>query len=189
MNRIFNIILIAAVFILISTSANAAKISTINFDDIPNNSDGWGFISDGYGGLNWENMGWVNQNYWGLYKAKTGINSAYNDNGLPASISALTGSYFNFDSAYLRSIYNNNTILNLIAYRNGNEVENTKIELSTNYTKYDFNYKNIDKITFITNTRDVNIDNISASPAPEASSILLGIMGLGGLFGIKTRKQ
>jgi len=182
-------ILLSAIVVL---SASQAKAETIKFEDIHPNSSGWGYIEDGYEGLLWDNMAWVDKNSWSLYKAKTGHNSAYNDEGLPAAILSPDGTVFDFLGAYLRSIYNDNNYLTVTAYKNGSIFDEQKFLLSTNYQYKTFNYTGIEKITFSTTSRDMNIDSIDINeptPVPEPSSMILGLMGLGSLIGLRRKNN
>lgn len=126
----------------------SAQAATLSFDDLPGNE---GAISNGYGGLNWENFYYINSaDYWpgAGYKTGTvsGINTTYNGWGNSATISINSGT-FDFNSAYLTGVWNNGLIIKLDGLLGGVQKYSQTVIVDTSAPiKFDFHFLEINSL-------------------------------------------
>lgn len=184
-----------------STVLTLAQTEVLTFDNLPAPlSNGNSLVPNGYGGLQWQNFGYLNVGNFtaspaGYNNANvSGTNVAFNANSGSAQIS---GTVFNLNSAYLTG-----------AWRDGLQVEvegfvGTTLTYDNTYTVntsgpdlINFNYLGVDQVIFNSSggtldpayhdpvlhalTEEFAMDNLSITmPAPEPSTIaLLGLAGL-----------
>ncbi len=182
------IILVAIVFI---GFAQDAKSIVLTFDDIGSPPAGWGLVPDGYGGLDWDNMGYVNKKRWRAYTSVSGNYSAYNDNGQPAYITGNSqNSHFNLNSLYAGTLRKNTTVT-VKGYRDNNLIyeDSYTFKKRKKMEFFELGYQNVDYLEFQSSKRDLMIDNMDVTPVPEQTTLALGIMGIAGLFGVKRKRK
>ena len=206
MKKIFVILFAIAMFFNVN---NASKATTLTFDAISGVTGGT-WLSN-YGGFNWSNMGVVSGPYYaGLYVGVANLAAADGHTNVavnwyytygPATISSPDN--FTFNSADFgatisswSTLHNNN--IEVQGFENGILVPgDDKIFAANDQTPtlVTFNWQNINELAIDTspNGNQFTMDNftynepVNPSPTPEPSSMLLGLMSLGGLW-IKRRK-
>ncbi|MCX7726134.1 MAG: hypothetical protein N2053_04725 [Chitinispirillaceae bacterium] len=143
-------------------------------------------IGDGYHGFNWDQFGVCNgKNFAPGSGYENGIVSGewvgYN---LWSNVATIDGKPFNFESAYLTSVWIDNLSVNIKGLKNGTEIYNQTVIVNTDApTYFEFNFKNIDQLIFSSDVHFV-IDNFSYSNVAEPNSFLSIFMGLLGFLGI-----
>jgi len=196
------IIMFFAVVILILTIGSVqADIGVWTFDDLPSSLPGTQ-IPNGYAGLIWDNMFYLNAVDYYLnpsgYNAGmiSSPNVAYNGSGEPAAVS---DENFSFGGCYLTGAWNDDLNIQVDGYFEGElKYSQTVVVSSTAPTWFDFNYYNIDRLEFSSwggtfNTdyagggEQFAMDNFTIVPVPVPGAVLLGILGFG-VAGIKLRK-
>lgn len=125
-----------------------ASAGTLTFDDISNAS--LASIPDGYGGLNWINMGYTDGSGFATSGYENGIVSgthvAYNQN---AFVGSASGSTFDFFSAYLTAAWNNDLNITVAGSLLGTTLYTQTVQVdATGPTFFNFNYLGIDQLTF-----------------------------------------
>jgi hypothetical protein len=193
-------VLLSAVLAAIILCNGPARADVVTFDDL---SDGGGGtpISSPYHGLNWTNFGVLNTV---LYPNPSGYkngtvsapNVAYNENGLPASISGT--SPFTFNSAYFTAAWNDGLNVTVVGKLGGVAVlgDSTIFTVDTSGpTLETFDWTNVDEVDFssiggsqhpgfITPGFQFVMDNMTinepVASAPEPSSVGMALLlGLG----------
>jgi hypothetical protein len=138
--------ILALSFAVIAVDADAnANASTLLFDDIS------GSISNGYGGLNWNNMEVVNvttvPNSGYINSTISGTNVAFNASGNPASIASNTA--FDFNSAYLTGAWNDGLSIQVNALLAGvTKYSRTVVVNTTAAQLFNFDFVGIDQLQF-----------------------------------------
>lgn len=197
------ILFLLMITILSIYNINSANATTLTFDDLS-----IGQISGSYGGFNWINMYVKNQ----PVNAVSGTQVAYDKWGLPAAVTR--NELFTFDSAYLSAFNNENLEVKVLGFNvnlssdlstlisSATPIYSTTITLNSDVpTLYNFNYKDINVLAFVTLDANHNpvispgnnrfaMDNFTfnSAPTPEPSTMLLGLLGLGGLLNTRKRK-
>jgi hypothetical protein len=176
--------------------ATDAQATTLTFDDLPTPSAGTLAVPAGYGGLNWQNFGYLDPvDRYGtrdtgyLHGMISSPNVAYNrnDDVAPATIS---GSQFTFDSAYFTGAWNDGLIIQVTGYSGGVLVDNAAVTVdSTSPTLEVFNWSGIDELVFSTSGgvnhgygsggEEFAVDNMTIDKVPEPSA--LALLGIGAL--------
>lgn len=199
MKKFTNLALSAILSIGFAASANAA---VIGFDDINTGSDNYVNLGPVYEGLNWS--------HWEVAKANaftnpnitngdvSSPNFAYNDNEgtTTAVISAISGA-FDFNSAYFTTWYPTSAFgLNIVGHKTDGSIINQTLKLAynspqlftldgfTNLSSIEFTPARTGDAWFVMDNAD-----ITPTPAPEPSSMVLGIMGIASLVGARRKKQ
>jgi hypothetical protein len=136
-----------AVFGLMFAGGPAAA-TTLTFDDI--SSAAVGTIPDGYGGLNWDNVGFYDGSDFansGYENGRvSGTHVAFNVNAFTATVSGPT---FDFNSAYLTAAWNNDLNITVTGLSGGTELySQTVIVDPFGPTLFNFNFIGIDQLTF-----------------------------------------
>jgi hypothetical protein len=208
-----NLALAIGATLVLSSGANATTLSTLTFDDVAT-PGGLAHLST-YGGLNWDNTGVINTTLFpyasGYQNADTsGTNVAYNEFASVAAASK--GSTFDFIGANFTAAWNEGLQLTVDGWLGGSKVAGLTRTITLNTSGptsvYDFNFTGIDKLTFTStggthNTVAFGVANPSygvggthfamddfqyTTPAPEPSSMVLGLMGLSSVLGLRRKK-
>jgi hypothetical protein len=192
-----------------STVANAA---TINFESVTDGFDA--VIPYVYEGFNWNDqiLAWKNTSYSSLIpnsSVATVSGNYFAFNNWPSQPIAISSTNaFNFDSVWLTSLTFDTDIVKIIAYNSlGGTIEDTLTIYGNAPTLYtNAAFQNINKIEFgysninYASPNYLGMDDFSYSaytppieppistPAPEPSSMILGLMGLSSMLGLKKRK-
>ena len=148
-------ICVAAVlgFILVGTGRAGAE--SLTFDDIPNVTQQGIPIPQGYGGLNWTNFNVLDSQVSPLLSGyKNGTislpNVAFNNFGNPATVLAIGEVPFTLNSAYLTSAWNDGLQVEVQGFQRGIlEYDQTFVVNTTAPTFINFNYQNVDQLTFM----------------------------------------
>jgi hypothetical protein len=169
--------MIAALRLLAGSPAQAGDAATVlTFDDLqpePPPGNGWVRISNGYGGLQWDNFGVLDGSVQQATSAyRIGMvsprNVAFNLSGNPASVSRSTG--FTLHSAYVTGPF---AVVHLrvqglvgtaVTYDNTYTISNPAPALIS------FNYVGVDRVIFVTSPDSpFALDNLTVTvPPPEA---------------------
>lgn len=149
---------IAATVIVLGMGA-VAQATVLTFDDlgyelppITSRYNVLGGIPNGYGGFNWDNFDFIDGSS-GLY-SYTGYDNgrvsgdyvSFNDFGNPAVVS---GSTFDFNSAYLTAAWNNGLSVTVEGLKDGAILySKTVVVDTTNPTLVNFDYFGVDELSF-----------------------------------------
>lgn len=211
MKSLFAILFTALLFLTTVKTGNAI---TINFDDYALGHTA--IILGNYKDLSWNNivvydgyndpLNFVSLGLTGIHSGVVSPNYiASNINGDDAAISSLKP--FNFTSAYLTGLLDNGFTPNKVkvtGIKNNIQKYTRTVDVTLNPTLFMFEFNNIDRLVFHSYIKpdseledltqnfimdDLTYDFSAPAPAPEPTSILLGIIGLGGLFGIKRKRN
>ena len=128
--------------------ANLSWATTLKFDDISSEIQGW--VPDGYGNLNWSNLRYVDSNFNGIAGYGVGTISdpyhAFNASGSPVTISAINGS-FDFMGTHITSALAMNLNVNIVGYYDGNwKYEQTVVVGYDRARRFNLNFKGIDEL-------------------------------------------
>lgn len=187
-----------------------AEATVLTFDDITTNS--YKAISDSYGGLNWTNIGVINNSSVPNTGYDNGTvsedNTAFNWYARPATVSSV--SVFDFNGAYLTAAWNTGLNILVQGFLGGGLQESKTITVNTDApTWFDFDFLGIDSVKFTSfGGFDANwydrgsgthfaMDNFTfnetqtAESVPEPASLLgfLTISALGAASALKRKKQ
>ena len=176
---------------------NNAQATLLTFDDLTPLGYDAAEMPDEYGGLNWENFGYVNGSTRdpagvsgsGYYNGRvSGDYVAYNMGGSQAFIKSL-GSVFDFNGVYITAAHNDGLSVNVQGF-NGAELlyDVTVNPLRTAPTWYQFDFFGVDKLRFNSfggtgvGGRHMAIDNFTFNASvPEPTTFALLSLGLAGL--------
>lgn len=180
------VLVLIAVFFFVNIPAKAA---TLTFEDVAPKTK----LID-YAGFSWLNTA-IAQNL--------GNNFAYNINHLNIDAKLIIpNTHINLESMEFLSRNWLNSVRQSISVTLEGYLRNTltyslviNIPDSDSFTLFNIGFKEIDEFRIVDadheNTNyhnNYSIDEIICTPAPEPSSMVLGIIGLGSLFGVKRRK-
>ena len=208
MKKIFLTTLLVLAFSCFECSANAA---VLGFDDVT--IDPMGAVFDGYGGLNWSYgntetvaMSTVGFGWPGLTEGIVSESYAAVTNNPQSNASFVitcSSGLLNFNSAYFNSLHLPQNIINIEGYLGG-VLQNQYSFAVTNTTPVFYEasglFSGIDKLVISSGIGSdagesykvnyIMMDNFDydLTPAPEPSSMLLGLMGLGSMFGLRRKK-
>jgi len=109
-----------------------------------------GQISEGYGGLNWDNFFIINESEIPELNSENGAVSgewaATTEWGI---ISAVDDQVFDFTGAYLSGIEDDGLLVNVIGYKDFEEMYATSVVVNTEETKwFEFDFNQIDELVF-----------------------------------------
>jgi hypothetical protein len=190
-----------------------ANATTLTFDDIAT-PGGFAHISN-YGGLNWHYTGVINTTLFPYVSGYQNANTSGN-NVVYIEYSSISTTKpdirFDFFGANFTAAWNDGLQLTVDGWLGGSKVAGLTKTITLNTSSptsvYDFNFKGIDKLTFTPtggthNTVAFGVANPSygiggthfamddfryTTPAPEPSSMILGLMGLGSMLGFRRKK-
>lgn len=166
----------------------AATATTLTFDDIGTG----GSIPNGYGGLNWSSVHYLNGTTYplspsGYYNGRvSGDYVAWNGSGGDVLSNTAAGT-FDFNSTYLTAAWNNGLNIQVRGYNNGILLyDQTVIVDQFGPTLFVFNYLGIDDLKFTTfggvdagtpgSGQQMAMDNFTfnqSAQVPEPASLLL----------------
>ena len=186
----------------VSQSANA---TVLTFDDLAPLTTSPGTIANGYGGLDWTDMGYLNSSQYG--SATTGyvggtVSGDYVAFNEFARVATVSDGVFDFNSAYLASAWNDNLSVTVQGFLGGSELYNVTVNnlqysqtLGATATLINFNFLGIDSLVFTSfggTDADANdggggaqfvMDNFTFNetvPEPATLALLsLGLFGIG----------
>lgn len=134
----------------------ASRANVVTFDDLTENGTNLLVVPSAYHGLVWTNFNALNSvvltNYFspsGYYNGMISpSNVAYNGFGNPAEIDLADGN-FDFLSAYLTAAWNSNLNVVVQGFSGATMLYSTNVIVNwTGQTLVDFNFQNIDRLTF-----------------------------------------
>ena len=183
------------------------QAAVITFDDLP--ATELDAIPDGYQGFNWGASPMVNVNY--FHKnllPNTGfengvVSGDYAAFNFLATTSTITGDQFDFNGAYLTAGWNDDLSIEVTGFLNNLALFTKTVVVNTQQAQwFDFNFMGINSLslrawggTSIDGTEGNDffiMDNFTINEptaVPESSSLILLLLGLGGiLVGRKTKK-
>jgi hypothetical protein len=183
------------------------QAAVITFDDLPARE--LDAIPDGYYGFNWGASPMVNVNY--FHKnllPNTGfengvVSGDYAAFNFLATTSTITGDQFDFNGAYLTAGWNDGLNIEVTGFLNNLALFTKTVVVNTQQAQwFDFNFLGINSLslrawggTSIDGTEGNDffiMDNFTINEptaVPESSSLILLLLGLGGvLVGRKTKK-
>ena len=197
----------AILLALIVGMPGLVRATTVTFDDLPNSGSNL-VIPNGYGGLNWNNMYYLNPS---IGYSATGYmngvvspsNVAYNGYGSPADVlSVSSSSPFTFNSAYFTGAWNDGLQVQITGYRNGIQVDQTTVTVNTSGPLLvTLDWSNIDDLHFVSSGGTAHyqapgyqfvMDNFrynEPAAVPEPSAMVLGLGGLGLLAVYRSRRR
>lgn len=201
-------VIVGGCFISLSALTQSAVASTLDFESV-GVAGSQAAISDGYGGLTWDNFFVLNGE--DKYSDKPGngfINGtasgdyvAFNGFAKPAAVE-LAGGYFDFVGAAFTAAWNDGLKVDIAGFRDGTEVYSQTVTLDTEfYANLFFNWLKIDQLTFKTyggtqigygSGHQMVIDNfqynVVTTPIPPAFLLMAtALVGLG-VAGWRRRK-
>jgi len=189
--------------VMIFGFAGATGATVLTFDDI--SAAQTGTIADGYGGLDWDNMGYLNGSSHapGSGYDNGTVSGDYVAANLWASVATVSDSLFDFNGAFFTGAWNDGLNINIQGLNNGSAIFNTTIQVD-HYgpTWFEANFVGIDQLVFNSygGTHVVTggagehfaMDNFTfneTAPVPEPSTILLMGAGLLGLVGYNRKRS
>jgi hypothetical protein len=187
-----------------AVAVSPAMAAPITFDDL--SGDG-GVIANGYSGLNWSNFGVYDGRDFGasgyVNGRVSGLNTAYNQGGTPASFSA--ASAFTLNSGSFTGAWSNGLIISVVGLVNGAQAYSDNFTVNTaGPSLHTFDWTNLSSVTFSsaggTNAgfnasgNQFVLDNLTISSAvaavPEPASWAMMILGMGAVgFAMRRRKN
>lgn len=181
--------LLALLLSIITTSAHAV---VIDFEDIVNPGC-CTFLADGYQGFTWS--GSAGPNSWVIAdqatsifpgaQAHSGQNYAWSNGGADLSLS---NGMFDFNGMWARGGHEGFSTT-ATGYLNGVAVYSQDFTVTMDYQLFDFNFTNIDNLTFTDQANNLLIDDMTVNATvPESTTLTLLGLGLLG-FGIRKRRQ
>lgn len=160
----FSMAAIGAAAVAMGT-VGSAQATTLTFDDIPQ-AQAVGQISNGYGGLNWNNFYYINGSSVhpgsGYDKGTvSGTNTAFNAYANPATVSISSGT-FDFNNAYLTAAWIDGNEISVEGLFNGESKYSKTVAVNTqNPTKFDFNFLGINQLKFKSSKQHFALDNFT----------------------------
>jgi hypothetical protein len=201
------LVMVAASWIAVSQPASAVVLT---FDDLPDPGAGLSSVPNGYGGLNWSNMGYMDPaariaggtNVPGYLNGTVSQpDVAFNGGGTLAVVSDGT---FTFNGAYLTGAWNDNLNVTVIGKLGAAQLYSQTVVVNTQTpTFFNFNYVGIDTLNFSSSGGTPHgftggsgtqfaMDNFTINNVPEPSSVALlsvGAIGLAITARRRTRKR
>lgn len=192
--------LLAATALIGALSVSPASAETITFDDLAGNAS---MIANGYGGLNWSNFGAFNGSGYatsGYVNGRvSGLNTAFNSGGTPASFSATTP--FTLNSGYFTGAWNNGLVISVVGLVDGLQAYSDSFTVdATGPSLHIFNWSNLSSVRF-SSAGGVNaglsgagnhfvLDNLTIDGAvPEPATWAMMMMGIGAIGFAMRRKS
>ncbi|MEM7553880.1 MAG: PEP-CTERM sorting domain-containing protein [Cyanobacteria bacterium P01_A01_bin.84] len=152
----------SATIMLVTVEVSKAVVLT--FDDIEP-VETYGRVPDNYGGLNWDNFGFVNSSFHPGSGYDRGVASGkYTAFNWRSGIAKVSGNGFDFNSASFASAWNNNLNILVEGFAgDGIKYSTTVIVNPDAPSSFDFNYQDIDRLVFTSS------GGIDANPSDKDS--------------------
>ncbi|MDD4881070.1 MAG: PEP-CTERM sorting domain-containing protein [Gallionellaceae bacterium] len=184
--------------------ATVTGTTTLTFDDIFS-ADPWvpddavADLAPVYGGLQWDSrIKLINQDYY-LGTGDTNYSGAGYHTGVvsgdwaiynidASAVSFYDTAAFTFMSADVTRATSDGSV-SFYGYRNGVQTESMVVNATTSGpTLVNFNWTNVDKVTFSSDGSDAVLDNITVSAVPEPETYAMLMAGLG-MMGFVARRR
>lgn len=174
-----------------------ANADVITFDDIQgaNKNIDRNIITNGYEGLNWDNMNVIHKDYYSYDNGYTnGVVSgewvAYNAYG---DLSTVSDEKFDFNGAYFTSAWEDDNVVTAKGYNDGDLLFNKSFAVTTGGSIWvDCDFLNIDELKFTSSHFQFAMDNFTINKinnVPEPTLISLIGFGLLSLLGFSRKKR
>jgi len=178
-----------------------SQATVLTFDDI--SSANSGVIGDGYGGLGWDDMGYIK----GSYRPGSGyengtVSGDYVAFNRFARVATVSDSIFDFQGAYLTAAWNNDLNIEVKGFKDDNEVYSQTVTVDIDSpTWFDFDFLGIDSLQFRSyggvhaeqlagHGEHFAMDDFTFStPVPEPSTVILLGLGLVGIAGVRRQRR
>jgi hypothetical protein len=179
--------------------AGFASASVISFDDVPGavSTGNNNAVPNGYGGLNWNNMYVLHENYYTIIEnvgyangAVSGQWVAYNGYGGMAVTSA--GDDFDFIGAYFTAAWYDDNVVTINGFDDGVLKFTIATALSTQTPLWvAANFTSIDRLEFTTSNWQFAMDDFTfnATAVPEPATLILLGLGLIGMAGLRRKSN
>jgi hypothetical protein len=191
----------------LGATGEAHAYPLITFDDLSPSGNG-DLIANGYEGFQWDNFYALNgaSNNYNPSGYMNGVvspeNVAYNGFGDPATLSATGPDVFTFNSVYLTAAWNDGLIIAIDGYQGSVLVYSQTVTVDTHGpTLFNFNYANIDRLTFSSSGGTPNpaytifpgyqfvMDDLSINAVPEPSSVISAAFAAAAGLGCAVRRR
>ncbi len=208
MKRLVDICLAACLLVITCVCTPRAYAITLTFEGLIPAGAYYAPIANGYGGLNWENFRVLDTSTYTpfpsgyYYGTVSGTNVAYNSWADPASIMTINSDVpILVHSAYLTGAWHDGLYIKAEGYL-GNVLKYTKTVTVSAYfpTLVSYEFGNVDEVVWSSwggtpapeysrSGTQFAMDDLNYDFAPEPSSLLALLSGIGGLGGLVWRKR
>ena len=183
-----------------------AYADVVTFDDLPP-SDIGAIVPDGYGGLRWTNLLYIDSDLGGEAYAGSGYENgrvsgrhvAFNSDAQPAIVSAVEP--FRFISAYLTAAWNTDLTVEVTGFMGGQQRYRRSVQVDyVAPTFVEFDFRGVDRLRFASfgglpsdlkgSGEHFVLDNLSfqqGAPIAEPSTLLL--LSAGAIAGLARRRN
>jgi hypothetical protein len=193
-----------AVALVLATDVRA---TTLTFDDLPTAYIYGSFVPNGYGGLNWSNMDYLNPATVQYPYPATGSgyqngmlsspNVAFNGQANPVIVN---GDQFTFNSAYFTGAWNDGLTISIEGYKDsGRPYTATFTVNTTSPTLEVFNWTGLNTLVFTSNGGvnhgygdggfEFAMDNMTINEVPEPPALVLLTVGAVSLLAYAWRRR